>query len=200
MSEITESGKAFSKVMIHLLKGVVYADEDPVQWQNLLNLQARIRDYAKEIGLTLEISEEEGFAWLKSIDPQDDNEELPRLITRRQLSYPVSLLLALLRRRLAEHDATSSDNRLIISKSDVVGMITTFLPSGSNEVKIVNQVESHLKKIADMGFIRFLRTDKNNIEVRRILKVFVDAQWLNEFDQRLKEYLFPELGEARDNK
>ncbi len=175
--------------MINLLKGVMYDDEDPKLWQHLLHLQARVRDYAKEIGLSLEISQEEGFAWLKSIEQQDQGEELPRLISRRQLSYPVSLLLALLRRRLAEHDATSSESRLILNIEDMVEMITTFLPSGTNEVKIVNQVESHLKKIADMGFIRFLRTDKDKIEVRRIIIVFIDAQWLNEFDGRIKEYL-----------
>ena len=194
MAEQNESGKAFSKVMINLLKGVMCDDEDPKLWQHLLNLQARIRDYAKEIGLTLEISEEEGFAWLSSSE-QQEGEELPRLVSRRQLSYPVSLLLALLRRRLAEHDATSSERRLIMSKSDIVEMIITFLPSSSNEVKIVNQVETHLKKIADMGFIRYLHTDKNKIEVRRILKVFVDAQWLNEFDLRIREYLLSVDGE-----
>ncbi|KMQ51863.1 hypothetical protein CHISP_1118 [Chitinispirillum alkaliphilum] len=199
MSDQKESGKAFSKVMINLLKGVMYADEDPKLWQHLLNLQVRVRDYAREIGLSLEISEDEGFAWLKTIEEQGEGEELPRLISRRQLSYPVSLLLALLRRRLAEHDATSSDNRLILSKGDIVEMITTFLPSGSNEVKMVNQVESHLKKVADMGFVRFLRSGKDTIEVRRILKVFVDAQWLNEFDQRIKEYLLSAGGEVKED-
>ncbi|MDG5816806.1 DUF4194 domain-containing protein [Chitinispirillales bacterium ANBcel5] len=194
MSDQTQPDKAFSRVMINLLKGVIYAEEEPKLWQQLLNLQARVRDYAKQIGLSLEISEEEGFAWLKTIDEQEEGEEMPRLISRRQLSYPVSLLLALLRRRLAEHDATSSDNRLILSKNDVIEMITTFLPSGSNEVKIVNQVESYLKKIADMGFIRYLRSDKDTIEVRRILKVFIDAQWLNEFDLRIKEYLLSGRG------
>jgi hypothetical protein len=28
-----------------------------------------------------------------------------------------------------------------------------------------------------------------NFEVRRIIKAFVDAQWLTEFDQRLAEYI-----------
>lgn len=39
-----------------------------------------------------------------------------------------------------------------------------------------------------MGFIRFLRNSKDTFEVQKILKAFVDAQWLNEFDLRLKEY------------
>jgi hypothetical protein len=33
-----------------------------------------------------------------------------------------------------------------------------------------------------------LRGQGQTIEVRRIIKAFVDAQWLAEFDQRLVEY------------
>ena len=42
----------------------------------------------------------------------EDGSALPRLVPRRQLSYPVSLLLALLRKRLAEADAAGGE-RLI---------------------------------------------------------------------------------------
>jgi len=36
--------------------------------------------------------------------------------------------------------------------------------------------------------VRRLRGQENMIEVLRILKAFVDAQWLTEFDQRLAAY------------
>jgi hypothetical protein len=39
-----------------------------------------------------------------------------------------------------------------------------------------------------MGFLRRLRGTDNQYEVRRILKAFVDAQWLSELDQRLSAY------------
>jgi hypothetical protein len=41
----------------------------------------------------------------------DGEPELPRLVPRRQLSYPVSLLLALLRKKLVEFDAAAGCGR-----------------------------------------------------------------------------------------
>jgi hypothetical protein len=40
-----------------------------------------------------------------------------------------------------------------------------------------------------------MRGQTHLIEVRRILKAFVDAQWLAEFDQRLATYRINVLGE-----
>ena len=45
-----------------------------------------------------------------------------------------------------------------------------------------------MNKVAELGFVRRLRGQERMFEVRRILKAFVDAQWLAEFDQRLAAY------------
>jgi hypothetical protein len=113
---------------------------------------------------------------------------MPRLVARRQLSYPVSLLLALLRKKLAEFDAGGGETRLILHRDDVVDLVRVFLPAGSNEARLIDQVSAHLNKIVDMGLVRKLRGQDQVFEVRRIIKAFVDAQWLAEFDQRLAEY------------
>jgi hypothetical protein len=188
MSEQLDTKNTFSAVMIHLLKGIVYADDNPILWQNLLSFQAHVRDYVQEIGLELVIYSDEGFAWLQTRHSDEQEGELPRLVQKRQLSYPVSLLLALLRRKLAEHDAISNESRLILSKDEIVEMIQTFLSSGSNETKLIDQIDACINKVIDLGFARHLRTDTGKIEIRRILKAFVDAQWLNEFDSKLKSY------------
>lgn len=179
-----------SSVVIPLLKGVVYQEENPGLWSSLLNLQANVRDYVTVLGLELMIDEAEGYAFLRSRQDvgEDGATATPRLISRRQLSYPVSLLLALLRKKLAEFDAGGGDTRLILSRDEVVELIRIFLPAGSNEVKLVNQVDATLNKIAELGFIRRLRGQGQMIEVRRIIKSFIDAQWLAEFDERLAEY------------
>jgi len=179
-----------SSVVIPLLKGVMYQEENPGVWGSLLNLQASVRDYVAVLGLELMLDEAEGYAFLRS--RQDGDEDgataIPRLVARRQLSYPVSLLLALLRKKLAEFDAGGGDTRLILSRDEVVELIRIFLPAGSNEVKLIDQVDATLNKIAELGFIRRLRGQAQMIEVRRIIKAFVDAQWLADFDGRLAEY------------
>jgi Domain of unknown function (DUF4194) len=177
-------------VVIPLLKGVFYRDADAASWNALLNLQSRVRDYVAVLGLDLVLDEAEGYAFLRSRPESDDQSapKLPRLVARRPLSFPVSLLLALLRKKLAEFDASGGDTRLILSRSEIVELIRVFLPDSSNETRIVDQVDVHLNKIADLGFVRRLRGQENMIEVLRILKAFVDAQWLTEFDRRLAEY------------
>ncbi len=185
-----------SALVVPLLKGVVYQEENPGVWGSLLTLQAAVRDYVAVLGLELMLDEAEGYAFLRSL-PDDEQPDgaaaTPRLVARRQLSYPVSLLLALLRKKLAECDAGGGETRLILSRDEVVELIRIFLPAGSNEVKLIDQVDTHLNKIAELGFVRRLRGERHMIEVRRIIKAFVDAQWLADFDERLAQYRQPLL-------
>ncbi|MEF8700062.1 MAG: DUF4194 domain-containing protein [Candidatus Accumulibacter sp. UW26] len=182
-----------SALIIPLLKGVIYQEADAGVWHALLSLQARVRDYVAVLNLELVFDEAEGYAFLRS---RPDTEEgstphLPRLIARRPLSFPVSLLLALLRKKLAEFDASGGDTRLILSRDEVAELMRVFLPEGSNEAKLIDQIDVHLGKVIELGFLRRLKTDPGQptmVEVRRILKAFVDAQWLAEFDQRLASY------------
>ncbi|MEO6852412.1 MAG: DUF3375 family protein [Rhodoferax sp.] len=139
------------------------------------------------------VDEAEGYAFLKS-RPQDDEDapKLPRLVARRPLSFHVSLLLALLRKKLAEFDASGGETRLILSRDQMVELVRVFLPAGSNESRLIDQVDAHLTKIVDMGFLRRLKSSgvaqPAMFEVRRILKAFVDAQWLADLDARLAGY------------
>jgi hypothetical protein len=179
-----------SQIVVALLKGVIYQEDNTALWNSLLNQQAGVRDYVAVLGLELILDEAEGYAFLRSRTPDDEENSnaMPRLVARRQLSYAVSLLLALLRKKLAESDAGGSDTRLILSRDEVVEIVRIFLPAGSNEVKLIDQVDATLNKIAELGFVRRLRGEKQMIEVRRIIKAFVDAQWLADFDRRLDEY------------
>jgi hypothetical protein len=184
-----------STVVIPLLKGVIYQENDAALWGALLNLQARVRDYIAVLGLELVLDEAEGYAFLRSRQAADDNDDaapkLPRLIARRPLSFPVSLLLALLRKRLAEFDKGGGDTRLVLSREEIVELIRVFLPQRSNEARLIDQIETHINKVVELGFLRRLKTASTqsaSYEVRRILKAFVDAQWLSELDARLADY------------
>ena len=179
-----------SSVVIPLLKGVVYQEENQGVWSSLLHLQGGVRDYVAVLGLELILDEGEGYAFLRSRQDleEDGSAAIPRLVARRQLSYPVSLLLALLRKKLAEFDASGADTRLILSRDEVAELVRIFLPAGSNEAKQIDQIDSTLNKIAELGFIRRLRGQNQMIEVRRIIKACIDAQWLADFDERLADY------------
>jgi hypothetical protein len=180
-------------VVVPLLKGVLYQESDGAQWNALLALQARVRDYVAVLGLELMLDEAEGYAFLRSraVAEEDGEPRLPRLVARRPLSFPVSLLLALLRKKLAEFDAGAGDTRLVLSRDELAELLRVFIAHSSNEAKLLDQVDTHLNKIVELGFLRRLKAQPGQppmVEVQRILKAFVDAQWLSEFDERLSAY------------
>lgn len=183
-------------IVVPLLKSVLYRDDDTALWSALLTLRPRVMDYVAVLALDLVLDEAEGYAFLRSRATDDeDSPKLPRLVRRQPLGFQVSLLLALLRKKLAEFDASGgadSGSRLILSRGQVVELIRVFLPAGSNESRLIDQVETHVNKAIELGFVRRLKPagvgQEPMFEVRRILKAFVDAQWLADFDQRLAAY------------
>jgi len=186
-----------SALLIALLKGVLYRDEAGLLWPALLSQQAGVRDYVSILGLELILDDAEGHAFLRSRPDNLDETapKLPRLIAGRPLSFPVSLLLALLRRKLAEFDAGGDQTRLVLSREEIADLIRVFLPEHSNEARLIDQIDVHINKVIELGFLRKLKghhavdSEKEaHFEVRRILKAFVDAQWLAEFDERLAGY------------
>lgn len=186
-------------LLVLLLKGVLYQDSDAKHWTDLLSLQNRVRDYVTVLGLELILDEAEGYAFLRSRpddasedEASDKSNEIPRLITRRQLSFPVSLLLALLRKKLAEFDAGGGETRLVLTRDNIVDLVRLFLPDSSNEAKLVDQIERHINKVVELGFLRRLKpgtpSSQPGYEVRRIIKAYVDAQWLAQLDMKLESY------------
>mgnify|MGYP003472807814 FL=1 len=198
MSDTPDS--TLSLPLIALFKGVFYQEDDPALWQSMFDLKNQMRDYLGVLGLQLILDEAEGYAYLRQRQEEDETVpgqgSLPRLIARRQLSYPVSLLLALLRKRLAESDAGSGEARLILSREQIADLLRLFLAEGSNEAKLADRIDAHISKVVELGFLRRLRGKDEQFEVRRILKAFVDAQWLAEFDQRLAGYRALLAGQA----
>lgn len=182
-------------VAIALLKGVIYREGNERLWAALIELQAHVRDYVAVLGLELVVDEAEGYAFAKSRAGDDaevdaDQPKMPRLIARRPLSFPVSLLLALLRRKLAEWDAGGGDTRLVLTREEIAELVRVFLPASTNEARLVDQIDTHVNKIVELGFLRRMKNTSGppTFEVRRILKAFVDAQWLLDFDARLAGY------------
>lgn len=181
-------------VVTSLLRGVVEQDGQPHVWRHLLGLTSQVRDHVAVLGLTLVLDEVEGYAFLRALPDEQLAElrtgkpALPRLVRRHALTYPVSLLLALLRKRMAEFDASSGETRLVLSREQIAELVGVFLASGSNEARVVEQVDGAIAKAVELGFLRRLTGDPGRYEVRRILKAFVDGQWLADFDARLRAY------------
>jgi hypothetical protein len=44
-----------------------------------------------------------------------------------------------------------------LSRDEIVELVRVFLPDSSNEAKLIDQIETHLNKIVELGFLRRLK-------------------------------------------
>lgn len=209
-------GPELSVVVTSLLKGVVYRETSEETWRDLLAHEPQVRDAVAMLGLQVVVDEGDGYAYLRSLPEHERDERVPRLIPRRELPFDVSLLLALLRKRLAQSDSEGGDTRLVLTRAEIVDLVRVFLSqdagAAANEARLVDRVDALVRRVVELGFLRPAGrdavgdgvgtpdapaapaaddgpADARRFEVRRILKAFVDAQWLSDFDVRLAQYL-----------
>jgi hypothetical protein len=172
-----------------LLKGMFYKSDNELAWLELVEgSRGVIDDYFETIGLSVERDEAEGYAYLKNIEFEEESEALPKLITSRELSYKVSLLCVLLRKKMVDFEMQSDSQKAVVTKEDIINEITLFLPQKFNEVKSYKEIEATIKKVEDLGFLKKLKSTENSYEIKSAIKAFIDAQWLNEFNEKLEEY------------
>lgn len=184
--------RAVSIAIVKLMQGVVYRDTHEDVWRTLERQSAAVLDHFAEIGVSVVIDETEGYAYLKSREPADGEDPLPRLVNRRALTYHVSLLLLLLRKRLAEFEASGDEGKLVIEHSQIIEMLRVYLLETTNEVRVLQQADQTIAQIAKLGFLYEMKQKGGAAqawEVRRILKAYVDAENMADFAARLNEYV-----------
>ncbi len=175
--------------IIRLMQGVVYRESDEDAWETLQRSGAQVRDHFAIIGVDIVVDEDEGYAFLRSRAPADEGEEpLPRLVRRRRLTYHVSLLLVLLRKRMVEFETGGGAGRLVLTTEQMVEMLRLFQAESGNDARLVDSAGSTIKKVAELGFLKQLRDQTDHWEVRRILKAYVDAETLSDFAGTLRDY------------
>jgi len=179
---------AVASAIIRLMQGVAYRESDEDTWVTLERLGAGVRDHFAAIGIDVVVDDAEGYVYLRSRPEEEGDEALPRLVRRRALTYNVSLLLVLLRKRLLEFETTGGEGRLVLTTDQIVEMLRLFQAESTNDARVADQAETTIRKAAELGFLRQLRGQRDHWEVRRILKAYVDAQTLSNFAGKLQEY------------
>ena len=175
----------FSTALIQLLQGVVVKGSHPEIWNTLTTQRYRIGEYMEKIGLSLEIDTEGGYAFLK----QQDSEELPHLVRKQPLTFKMSLFLALLRNEINEFDGANGDSMLVVKEEEMVQKMKPYFPETSDEVKFINSIKTCFSKAMDMKIVMPVKDNELAFEVQPILRRFVDAEWLSEFNKELQRYV-----------
>lgn len=175
----------FSTTLINLLQGVVRKEDNAEIWNTIRSQQFRIDEYMEKIGLSLVIDDEGGFAFLK----QRDDDVLPHLVKKQPLTFRMSLFLALLRNEINEYDSGSGEGALVIHEEEMVRRMKPYFPDVSDEVKFTNSIDRCFSKALEMKILVPVKDNEYEYEVQPVLRRFMDAEWLSEFNRQLDKYM-----------
>jgi hypothetical protein len=178
--------KAYSNILIALLKGIVYSDNK--YWNDLLDNELDVKNYFDDINLAVIIDKSEGYAYLKQKPIDDENEDTLKLIDKRQLNFHISLLCLLLRKHLIESDSEGDVNRAILSKDEIVNLMKPFYKETTNEAGQISKIETAIRKVVEEGFLRQMKTEDEQYEINRIIKAFVNADVVTDELKKLENY------------
>jgi hypothetical protein len=184
----TPEEHAVASTIIELMRGVVYQETHEPAWQALDRHSGLIRDHFATLGVDVIVDDTEGFAYLKTRPEAEGEEPLPRLVRRRTLTHSQSILLVLLRKRLVEFETAGTGGKLVLTRDQIIDELRTFLPDAAKESRVVDSVDTTIRQITDMGFLRPLRDSNERWEVRRVIKAYVDAETLGDYAARLEQY------------
>jgi len=185
----------YSLALIALLKGVVYEHQKDV-WNNLLSHEASVKNYFTPLGLRIYLDKSEGYAFLQQIELEEEENDFPRLIGKRQLSSSVSLVCLLLRKYLLEKDAAGGSTRVMITKEQIIQLAKPFLKDSTNEVKQIGQIESAIGKLIDEKFLREIEGVEPQFEINRIIKAFINAEIVENELKRLEQFVLENKQES----
>lgn len=186
----TPDEHAAASAIITLMREVVYREmvAHETVWATLERHRAAVNDHFSAIGVEVVVDETEGYAYLRTRDEEDGEDPLPRLVRRRSLTYNVSLMLVLLRKRMVEFESTGGEGKLVLTRDQLVELLHVFQGDSTNEARAIEQTDRTIDQVARLGFLRELRARPGSWEVRRILKAYVDAQTLSDFAGQLVAY------------
>ncbi|HLG61963.1 MAG TPA: DUF4194 domain-containing protein [Ktedonosporobacter sp.] len=182
----------YAAVVIKLLQGPLYHD-DTTTWNLLLQYGEQVQIFCAQMGLELRFHEEDGFAYVRQPQIEDDEGnplELPRLTRRIPLSYHVTLLCVLLREQLLQFEATNMESTAcLLTREQIYDMLLPSLPERTNELVVRRRADALIEQVVELGFLKKRsQLGVDYFEVRRILKAKLDAEQLSQLKERLKRY------------
>ena len=180
----------YGRTVVRLLKGPVEVT-DTNAWEDILNYQSEINKYLANIGIELIVKRDEGFAYIKQIVYDEDR--TTGLIPRQQLGFEISVILIILRQMLEEFDSNMDElyaTERFVSADELKERIEIFLPERFNRVKLLSEIDTYINRIVSLGYLKLIKRDNvNTYQIHRIIKEKVTLDKLQEFKDKLQEYV-----------
>lgn len=190
MNSLEKNKKPYSKAIVKLLKGTIERNSN--LWDDIVNYQIEIQNYISQIGLELIVKKDEGFAFVKQFEDSEGN--TLGLIARRQIGFETSIVLVVLRQSLEEFDSNPIQFQVtekFITDSEIKDEVELFLPEKFNRVKFLKELDSYIKKIVELGYLKEIvkKDNETKYQIHRIIKEKVTLDILQEFKTKLHEYV-----------
>ena len=180
----------YGRTVVRLLKGPVEVT-DTNAWEDIQNYQSEINKYLMNIGIELIVKRDEGFAYIKQI--VDDEDKTTGLIPRQQLGFEISVILIILRQMLEEFDSNMDElysTECFVRADDLKERIEIFLPERFNRVKLLSEIDTYITRLVSLGYLKLIKRDNvNTYHIHRIIKEKVTLDKLQEFKDKLQEYV-----------
>ncbi len=176
----------YASLVVKLLKGPVEYVEKSA-WEKLLQYKVELIIFLQQLGLTLVLDEQDGYAFVKHAMSEDE-EAYVSWVQRRSFSYEESIMLVLLREMMAEFEISDSSSRELIKKRrEIKEYAELFFKEGASRIRFLKDIDRLIDKVEENGFLQKIENhdliDEQKFRIRKIIKV--DSEALEQFQQQL---------------
>lgn len=189
MSNLEQNIKPYSKAIVKLVKGIVERNSNV--WDDIIHYQSEIQEFISQIGLELIIKKDDGFAFVKQFENSEG--KTLGLVQRRQIGFETSIILVVLRQSLEEFDSnpTQLATEKFITDTEIKDELELFLQEGYNKLKFQKDLDSYLKKVVELGYLKEISKKENETryQIHRIIKEKITLDILKDFKIKLQEYV-----------
>lgn len=182
----------YTQAFIKLLKGPVeYIEKNT--WEKLLQYKSELAVFVQQLGLTLVLDEEDGYAYVKHTISDEDDDAAVSWMQRRSFTYDESVLLVLLRDMMAEFEVGEATSRELIKKRrEIKEYAELFFKENASRVKFIRELDRLIDRAEENGFIDKMENndilDEQKFRIKKIIKARVDGEILDQFKQQLEEH------------
>jgi hypothetical protein len=181
----------YTSVFIKLLKGPIEYVEKST-WEKLIQYKAELTGFLQQLGLTLVLDEQDGYAYVKHMQTEEE-ESAVTWIQRRSLTYEESVMLVLLREMMAEFEVGEATNRELIKKRrEIKEYAELFFKENASRVKFLKEIDRLIDKAEENGFLDKTENhdlaDEQKFRIKKIIKAKVSSEELDTFYQQLVKF------------
>jgi hypothetical protein len=181
----------YTSVFIKLLKGPIEYVEKGA-WEKLVQYKAELTVFLQQLGLTLILDEQDGYAYVKHTITEEDDSTVS-WVQRRSLTYEESVMLVLLREMMAEFEIGEATTRELIKKRrEIKEYAELFFKENASRVKFLKEIDRLIDKAEENGFLDKTENhdiaDEQKFRIKKIIKAKVGSEELDLFYQQLQKH------------